>query len=78
MLLPRRLATGAAVVLMALVACRRSPPPAPKPTIREAWAAAKLPTLPRGPVIPARRTTVLPPPPRTGPPDHPALVSLGR
>ena len=57
-------------------ACRKSTPP--KPTIEEAWAAAKLPSLPNVPVIPARRTNVLPVPPRRGPPDDPALVSLGK
>ena len=57
-------------------ACRKSTPP--KPTIKEAWAAAKLPSLPNVPVIPARRTNVLPVPPRRGPPDDPALVALGK
>lgn len=52
--------------------------PAPKPTIQEAWAAAKIPTLPRGPVVPARRTNVLPVPARQGPPDDPTLVALGK
>jgi cytochrome c peroxidase len=61
---------------LAIGACRKSPPP--KPTIQEAWAAAKLPKLPRGPQIPARRTNVLPVPPRQGPPDDPALVALGK
>ena len=51
---------------------------APKPTIEQAWAAAKIPVLPRGPVVPARRTNVLPVPPRQGPPDDPALVALGK
>ncbi|MES1209580.1 MAG: cytochrome c peroxidase [Pseudomonadota bacterium] len=63
-------------------ACRRSPPPGPrpsqKPTIDQAWAAAKLPHLSRTPIIPARRTNVLPVPPRTGPPDDPRLVALGK
>ncbi|HLK91495.1 MAG TPA: cytochrome c peroxidase [Polyangia bacterium] len=54
------------------------PPPAPKPTIEQAWAAAKLPKPPRGPVIPAHRTNVLPVPPRPGPPDDPVLVALGK
>jgi cytochrome c peroxidase len=67
----------------ALGACRNSgsppaPAPTPKPTIEQAWAAAKLPTLPRGPVVPARRTNVLPVPPRQGPPDDPVLVALGK
>jgi cytochrome c peroxidase len=57
------------------MACRRS---TPKPTIEQAWAAAKLPSLPRAPVIPAHRTTVLPAPPRPGPPDDPGLVALGK
>ena len=62
-----------------LGACRKSAPPAaPKPTIAEAFAAAKIPDLPRSPVIPARRTNVLPVPPRQGPPDNPALVALGK
>jgi cytochrome c peroxidase len=62
-----------------LGACRKSAPPAaPKPTIAEAFAAAKIPDLPRSPVIPARRTHVLPVPPRQGPPDDPALVALGK
>jgi cytochrome c peroxidase len=34
--------------------------------------------LPRSPVIPARRTNVLPVPPRQGPPDNPGLVALGK
>jgi cytochrome c peroxidase len=59
--------------------CKKaSPPPPPKPTITEAWAAAKLPNLPRSPVIPAHRTNVLPVPPRQGPPDDPVLVALGK
>jgi cytochrome c peroxidase len=63
----------------ALGACRKStPPPAAKPTIAEAFAAAKIPHLPRTPVIPARRTNVLPVPPRRGPPDNPVLVALGK
>jgi len=62
-----------------LLACSKSePPPAPKPTIAEAWAAAKIPNLPRTPVIPAHRTNVLPVPPRQGPPDNPVLVALGK
>ncbi len=56
----------------------RVPPPTPKPTIAQAFAAAKIPKLPRAPVIPARRTNVLPVPPRQGPPDDPALVALGK
>jgi cytochrome c peroxidase len=65
--------------LSSLGACRRSPPPPPpKPTIEQAWAAAKLPRLSRVPVIPARRTNVLPVPPRQGPPDDPVLVALGK
>lgn len=63
--------------MFALAACGKGKP-APKPTIQQAWAAAKIPTLPRGPVIPARRTNVLPVPPRLGPPDDPALVALGK
>jgi len=64
---------------LALGACRKSaPPPAPKPTIAQAWAAAKIPKLPRSQVIPARRTNVLPIPPRQGPPDNPVLVALGK
>jgi cytochrome c peroxidase len=64
-----------AVLAAASGSCKKS---TPKPTIAEAWAAAKLPNLPRGPVIPARRTNVLPVPPRQGPPDDPALVALGK
>jgi cytochrome c peroxidase len=64
---------------LALGACKKGPPaPAPKPTIAQAWAAAKLRSMPQGPVIPARRTNALPVPPRQGPPDDPALVALGR
>jgi cytochrome c peroxidase len=57
-------------------ACRKQAPP--KPTIQQAWAAAKLPQIPRSTAIPARRTNALPVPPREGPPDDPALVALGR
>jgi len=60
---------------LALGACRKT---TPKPTIGEAWAAAKLPPMPAAPVIPARRTNVLPVPPRRGPPDDPVLVTLGK
>jgi cytochrome c peroxidase len=68
---------------LALGACGKSapapaPPPAAKPTIEQAWAAAKLPNLPRAPVIPAHRANVLPVPPRQGPPDDPVLVALGK
>jgi cytochrome c peroxidase len=49
-----------------------------KPTIEQALAAANLPQHPRSPVVPARRTNVLPVPPREGPPDDPALVALGK
>jgi cytochrome c peroxidase len=78
----RRLATGAALV-WALGACGKGAPfPAPKPTakptIAEAWAAAKVPKLSGPPTIPARRTHVLPVPPRQGPPDNPVLVALGK
>jgi cytochrome c peroxidase len=69
------LAVGAAALAIAS-GCRKRPPP--KPTIAEAWAATKLPNPPGGPVIPARRTNVLPVPPRQGPPDDPALVALGK
>jgi cytochrome c peroxidase len=70
---------GAAAFVLALAACNNgTPPPAPKPTIAEAFAAAKIPNLPRSPVIPARRTNVLPVPPRQGPPDNPVLVALGK
>jgi len=34
--------------------------------------------MPAAPVIPARRTNVLPVPPRRGPPDDPVLVTLGK
>jgi cytochrome c peroxidase len=68
---------GAVLVLVALVACGKRAP-APKPTIEQAWAAAKIPKLPRAQVIPARRTNVLPVPPRRGPPDDPMLVALGK
>ncbi|MFL5304235.1 MAG: cytochrome-c peroxidase [Polyangia bacterium] len=82
--------TGAARVAIVVLAaflsgvggCRRSPPPngnpAPKPTIDQAWAAAKLPRLSRGPAVPARRTNVLPVPPRQGARDDPRLVALGK
>ncbi|HEY2406926.1 MAG TPA: cytochrome c peroxidase [Polyangiaceae bacterium] len=74
----RHSVTGAALFL-ALSACgKRTPAPAPKPAIAEAWAAAKIPKLPRSPVILARRTNVLPAPPREGPPDNPLLVALGK
>jgi cytochrome c peroxidase len=76
----RRLAAGAAFV-WALGACGKgvpSPAPTPKPTIEQAWAAAKVPKLSRTPVIPARRIHVLPVPPRQGPPDNPVLVALGK
>lgn len=72
---------GAAALVLALGACGKKPPAAPsapKPTIEEAWAAAKIPKLPRTPVIPARLTNVLPVPPRQGPPDNPVLVALGK
>ncbi|HTQ06483.1 MAG TPA: cytochrome c peroxidase [Polyangiaceae bacterium] len=73
----RHLATGAALFFAA--ACgKRTPAPAPKPAIAEAWSAAKIPKLPRSPIIPARRTNVLPEPPRAGPPDDPVLVALGK
>ncbi|HEX4403361.1 MAG TPA: cytochrome c peroxidase [Polyangia bacterium] len=73
----RRRATGAVLLLALLGACGKRAPVA-KPTAQEAWAAAKLPPLPRGPVVPARRTNVLPVPPRQGPPDDPVLVALGK
>src|SRR3569623_12705 len=73
----RRLTTGAAVALSALAGCGKGKP-APKPTIQQAWAAAKLPTLARGPGIPARRTNELPVPPWSGSADDPALVALGK
>jgi cytochrome c peroxidase len=64
---------------LALGACRKgAPPPAPKPTIEQALAAAKVPKPPLSPVIPARRMNVLPVPPRQGPPDDPVLVALGK
>ena len=78
----RRLATGAALVWRWAPRARRLPEErasaAAKPTIARRWAAAKIPKLPRAPVIPARRTNVLPVPPREGPPDDPALVALGK
>ncbi len=78
----RRLSLGAALASCAFGACGGDAPPvsmaAQKPTIVQAWAAAKLPQLPRTPVIPARRTNVLPVPPRQGAPDDPALVALGK
>jgi cytochrome c peroxidase len=67
--------------LLALGACDKrapAPAPAPKPSIAEALAAAKIPQWPRSPAIPARRTNVLPVPPRAGPPDNPVLVALGK
>ncbi len=73
---------SAAAFVLALGACgkraarrrlRRSRPS------RRRWAAAKLPSLPRvRRSIPARRTNVLPVPPRQGPPDDPVLVALGK
>jgi len=60
---------------LALGACKK---PAPKPTIQQAWAAAKLPAVSRVPAVPARRTNALPVPPRAGPPDDPELVALGK
>ncbi len=73
---------------MTLPACgKREVPPAPaptplvaspKPSIAEALAAAKIPKLPRSPVITAHRTNVLPSPSREGPPDDPVLVALGK
>jgi cytochrome c peroxidase len=63
----------------AVVACRKSAPATErKPTIEEAWKSAKIPNLPRSPVIPARRTNVLRAPGRQGPPDDPVLVALGK
>jgi len=53
-------------------------PVSAKPSIEEAFAAAKIPKLPRTPVVPARRTNVLPVPPRAGAPDNPELVALGK
>jgi cytochrome c peroxidase len=53
-------------------------PTPPKPTIKQAWAAAKLPPVSHVPAVPAHRTNVLPVPPRQGPPDDPALVALGK
>ncbi|HEY6476348.1 MAG TPA: cytochrome c peroxidase [Polyangia bacterium] len=42
-------------------------------------AAAKVPAQRYyAPLIPARRANVLPPPPRQGPPESPALVALGK
>ena len=74
----RRLATGAAL-LWALGACGKGPSaPAPKPTIEQAWAAARVPKLSGTPVIPARRAHVLPVPVRQVPPDNPPLVALGK
>jgi cytochrome c peroxidase len=61
---------------------KKTAAPAPvstaKPDAAEAFAAAKIPKLPRSPVIPAHRTNVLPVPPRQGPPDNPVLVALGK
>jgi cytochrome c peroxidase len=76
----RRLATGAVFVWL-LAACGKEPSsssPSPKPTIEQAWAVAKVPKLSGTPVIPARRTQVLPVPPRQEPADNPALVALGK
>jgi cytochrome c peroxidase len=67
------------LVVVAPGACGKSTPATtPKPTAEEAWAAAKLPVLPRSPVIPSHRTNVLPMPPRQGPLEVPALVELGK
>jgi len=76
----RHPATGAAL-LFALGACdKRAPAPisTAKPSIAEAFAAAKIPRLPRSQKIPARRTNVIPVSAHSGPPDNPALVALGK
>ncbi len=74
----RHLVKGAALFL-ALGACsKHAPAPEAKPTIAEAFASGKVPRLPRSPTIPARRTNVLPVPPRDLPPDNPVLVALGK
>jgi len=63
---------------LALGGCRKSASaPERKPTIEEAWKAAKIPP-PRALAIPAHRTNVLRPPGREGPPDDPVLVALGK
>jgi len=73
-----------AALLVALGACSKhapapaGQPSATKPSIDEAFASGKIPRLPRAPVIPARRTNVLPVPPREAPPDNPVLVALGK
>jgi cytochrome c peroxidase len=76
--------TTAAALFVVLGACSK-PAPTPeakpseaKPSIAEAFASGKIPKLPRSPVIPARRTNVLPVPVREGPPDNPVLVALGK
>lgn len=74
----RHLIGGAALITAAAACSKRAPAPEVKPTIDQALASAKLPRLPRSPVIPARRTNALPVPPREGPPDNPVLVALGK
>ncbi|HXU02246.1 MAG TPA: cytochrome c peroxidase [Polyangia bacterium] len=64
------------VFALVLGGCRKNTPP--KPTIDQAWTAAKLPSQRLTPAIPTRRTNVLPVPPRRGPPDDPTLVALGK
>jgi cytochrome c peroxidase len=74
----RHLVTGAALLAAPAACSKRAPAPAVKPTIAEAFAAGNFPKLPRSQIIPARRTNVLPVPPRAGPPDNPLLVALGK
>jgi cytochrome c peroxidase len=52
--------------------------PERKPTIQEAIAASKLPPIPQGPVVPARRTNVVMSPGPARPPEDAALIALGR
>jgi cytochrome c peroxidase len=66
------------VVLVAAVGVYWRSKSPPKPTIGQAWASAGLGKIPHSTVIPARRTNVLPVPPREGPPDNPVLVALGK
>jgi cytochrome c peroxidase len=55
-----------------------APAPERKPTIEEAIAASGLPPMPKGPVVPARRTGVVLSPGPARAPEDAALVALGR
>lgn len=79
----RRLLALAAVPLFVIGCHDGSAAPAPiaserKPTAVEAIAAARVPVLPRSPVVPARRTGVTITPPPARPPENAALVVVGK